>query len=176
MILSIVNLKKIFILFFSTLRLIMWFWSSKNDFSKITVVTFVNLNDLHEFASLIYNTPSRFTRGDLHLSLRFTRLQIYNFSKRQGSDLQLLRRQRSTLIRNKTVTLFFRIYESVLRRSQERNSIFGRITLQTKREKWKYCQISYLFCFASLTTFPSTSVWIANAFFHFNKTQFIDAI
>ena len=61
--------------------------------SDTTVVTFVNLNDLHEFASLIYNTPSRFTRGDLHLSLRFTRLQIYNFSKRQGFDLQLLRRR-----------------------------------------------------------------------------------
>ena len=58
-----------------------------------TVVTFVNLNDLHEFASLIYNTYSKFTGGDLHLSLRFTRLQIYNFSKRQGSDLQLLRRR-----------------------------------------------------------------------------------
>ena len=54
-------------------------------------MTFVNLRDLHEFASHIYNIPSRFTRCDLHLSLRFTRVQIYIFSKMQG--FQLLRKR-----------------------------------------------------------------------------------
>ena len=48
---------------------------------------------LSELHSGDFCKPERFTWGDLHLSLRFTRLQIYNFSKKQGFDLQLLRRR-----------------------------------------------------------------------------------
>ena len=47
------------------------------------MLTFVKLSDLHEFTQLIYRPSLRFTRGNLHLSLRFTRVQIYKFSKTQ---------------------------------------------------------------------------------------------
>ena len=118
-----------------------------------TVVTFVKLRDLHEFARQIYRL-----RSDLHdLICSFLwDLQEFRFTSFQkGRDYHwfaTFEKTRSTLICNKTVTFFTRkwkrfeatlhlliIWKKHRERSQKRSLIFKRITLQAKRKNWKHC-------------------------------------
>ena len=118
-----------------------------------TVVTFVKLGDLHEFARQIYRL-----RSDLHdLICSFLwDLQEFRFTSFQkGRDYHwfaTFEKTRSTLICNKTVTFFKRkwkrfeatlhlliIWKKHRERSQKRSLIFKRITLQAKRKNWKHC-------------------------------------
>ena len=81
-----------------------------------TVLTFVNLRDLHEFTQQIYRPHLRFTRGDLHLSLRFTRYRFTSFQKlRDLHCFETFEETRFTSIPKQEISMFSE-NESVLRR------------------------------------------------------------
>ena len=81
-----------------------------------TVLTFVNLRDLHEFTQQIYRPHLRFTRGDLHLSLRFTRYRFTSFQKlRDKHWFETFEETRFTSIPKQEISMFSE-NESVLRR------------------------------------------------------------
>ena len=137
-----------------------WFTTPLRDLHEV-IYTF--LWDLHDSRFTTFqkgkDSICNFWEDEVHIDVQQnSRFVFQNIWKRFEATLHLLI-----------------ICKKHRERSQKRRFICERFTFQTKRENWKYCQISYLFCFASLTTFPSTSVWIANVFFHFNKIQFIDA-
>ena len=97
-------------------------------------------------------TPFRFAWLDLQLCLRFTRVQIYKFWKRQGlalicnfweSEVHIDLQQNSHFFKRKwkrfeaTLHLLI-IWKKHRERSQKRSLIFERITLQAKRQNWKH--------------------------------------